>query len=133
MASVTPKVRSRKDGAAIPLDDFDKRLLNAMQGGFPIEPRPYASVAAALGVPEERVLARVGELVDERIIRQITPIFDTRALGYGSWRECVMAEFQRPSSDFTRSMSSLVLYLSSLHVFMTLPLESPNASRAKSS
>ena len=35
MASVTPKLRSRKDGAAIPLDDFDKRLLNAMQGALP--------------------------------------------------------------------------------------------------
>jgi DNA-binding Lrp family transcriptional regulator len=63
MASVTPKLRSRKLGAAIALDDFDKRLLNAMQGSFPIEPRPYASVAAALEVPEERVLARVGKLV----------------------------------------------------------------------
>ena len=45
MASVTPKLRSRKDGAAIPLDDLDKRLLNLMQGRFPIEPRPYAAVA----------------------------------------------------------------------------------------
>ena len=35
MASVTPKLRSRKHGAAIPLDDFDKRLLNAMQGALP--------------------------------------------------------------------------------------------------
>ncbi|MGZ8634262.1 MAG: siroheme decarboxylase subunit alpha [Solirubrobacteraceae bacterium] len=96
MASVTPKVRSRKDGAAIPLDDFDKRLLNAMQGGFPIEPRPYASVAAALEVPEERVLARVGELVDERIIRQITPIFDTRALGYGSMLVAAKVDPEHP-------------------------------------
>lgn len=70
MASVTPKLRSRKLGAAIVLDDFDKRLLNEMQGSFPIEPRPYAAVARALEVPEERVLARVQELVDERIIRQ---------------------------------------------------------------
>jgi siroheme decarboxylase len=84
MASVTPKLRSRKHGAAIPLDDFDRSLLNAMQGAFPIEPRPYAAVALALEVPEERVLARVQELLDERIIRQVTPIFDTRALGYGS-------------------------------------------------
>ena len=58
MASVTPKLRSRKHGAAIPLDDFDKRLLNAMQGSFPIEPRPYDAVARALEVPEARVLAR---------------------------------------------------------------------------
>jgi siroheme decarboxylase len=84
MAPVTPKLRSRKHGAAVPLDDFDKRLLNEMQGAFPVEPRPYAAVARTLEVPEERVLARVQELVDERIIRQVTPIYDTRALGYGS-------------------------------------------------
>ncbi len=84
MASVTPKIRSRTHGAAIPLDDFDKRLLNTMQGAFPIEPRPYAAVARALEVPEARVLVRVQELIDQRIIRQVTPIYDTRALGYGS-------------------------------------------------
>jgi DNA-binding Lrp family transcriptional regulator len=96
MASVTPKLRSRKHGAAIPLDDFDKRLLNAMQGAFPIEPRPYAAVAGALDVDEERVLARVRELIDERIIRQVTPIFDTRALGYGSMLVAAKVDPEHP-------------------------------------
>ena len=84
MAAVTPKIRSRKDGAAVPLDEFDKSLLNKMQGGFPIVPRPYAEVATALGVEEDVVLKRVAELVQQRIIRQVTPIYDTRALGYQS-------------------------------------------------
>jgi DNA-binding Lrp family transcriptional regulator len=96
MAPVTPKLRSRKHGAAIPLDDFDKRLLNAMQGSFPIEPRPYAAVASALEVPEERVLARVQQLVDERIIRQVTPIYDTRALGYGSMLVAAKVDGEHP-------------------------------------
>ena len=84
MAAVTPKIRSRKLGAAIALDEFDKRLLNQMQGSFPIVERPYAAVAQELGVAEDLVLTRVQELIDERIIRQVTPIFDTRAFGYGS-------------------------------------------------
>jgi DNA-binding Lrp family transcriptional regulator len=96
MASVTPKLRSRKHGAAIPLDDFDKRLLNEMQGAFPIEPRPYAAVARALEVPEERVLGRVQQLIDERIIRQVTPIFDTRALGYGSMLVAAKVDPEHP-------------------------------------
>jgi siroheme decarboxylase len=78
------KARSRKHGAAIPLGDLDKRLLNLMQGSFPIEPRPYLRVAELAGMAEEEVLARVQYLLDERIIRQVTPIFDTRALGYSS-------------------------------------------------
>ncbi len=80
----TGKARSRKDGAAIPLDDTDKRLLNLLQGSFPIARRPFAAVAEAAGVPEDEVLARTSRLLDKRIIREITPIFDTRALGYQS-------------------------------------------------
>ncbi len=79
-----PKLRSRKDGAARPLDELDKRLLNLMQGSFPIAERPYARVAEAAGITEDEVLGRVRQLLDDRIIRQVTPIFDTRALGYSS-------------------------------------------------
>jgi siroheme decarboxylase len=96
MASVTPKLRSRKHGAAIPLDDFDKRLLNQMQGAFPIVPRPYAEVATALGVPEQQVIDRVGELIAARIIRQVTPIYDTRALGYGSMLVAAKVDPEHP-------------------------------------
>jgi siroheme decarboxylase len=79
-----PKLRSRTHGAAIPLDDTDKRLLNLMQGSFPVAPRPYAAVAAQADLSEAEALTRVKRLLDERIIRQVTPIFDTRALGYSS-------------------------------------------------
>ena len=79
-----PKLRSRKHGAAIPLDDLDKRLLNLMQGSFPIAPRPYLRVAELSGVEEQEVMRRVSRLLSQRIVRQVTPIFDTRALGYAS-------------------------------------------------
>ena len=84
MAQAIAKVRSRKDGAAVPLDDTDKQLLNLLQGHFPIERRPFARIADAAGLTHEDVLARTDRLVRERIIREITPIFDTRALGYES-------------------------------------------------
>jgi DNA-binding Lrp family transcriptional regulator len=83
-AQAAPKTRSRKDGAAVPLDELDRRLLNLMQGSFPIAPRPYRDVAQLGGVSEQEVMARVASLLEKRIIRQVTPIFDTRALGYSS-------------------------------------------------
>jgi DNA-binding Lrp family transcriptional regulator len=92
----TPKIRSRKLGAAIVLSGFDKQLLNAMQGAFPIVPRPYAAVAQALGVDEDVVLGRVRELIAERIIRQVTPIFDTRAFGYGSMLVAAKVDPEHP-------------------------------------
>jgi DNA-binding Lrp family transcriptional regulator len=91
-----PKLRARKDGAAIPLDDLDKRLLNLMQGRFPIAPRPYATVAAEAGITEDEAIARVQHLLDERIIRQVTPIFDTRALGYSSMLVAAKVDPENP-------------------------------------
>jgi DNA-binding Lrp family transcriptional regulator len=85
MASVArPKVRSREGGSAIPLDELDRKLLNLMQGCFELTARPFAHVAQLAGVEEAEVLERVQRLLDGRIIREITPIFDTRALGYSS-------------------------------------------------
>jgi DNA-binding Lrp family transcriptional regulator len=91
-----PKTRSRRDGAAVALDEDDRRLLNLMQGSFPIEARPYAAVAHAAGVSEERVLERVGQLLEQRIIRQVTPIYDTRALGYSSMLVAAKVDPEHP-------------------------------------
>jgi siroheme decarboxylase len=91
-----PKLRSRKDGAATPLDDLDKRLLNVMQGRFPIAARPYEAVAKDAGITEQEAIERVKHLLDERIIRQVTPIFDTRALGYSSMLVAAKVDPENP-------------------------------------
>jgi siroheme decarboxylase len=91
-----PKLRSRKDGAAVALDDLDKRLLNLMQGDFPIAARPYQHVATEAKVTEDEVLARVQRLLDERIIRQVTPIYDTRAFGYSSMLVAAKVDPENP-------------------------------------
>ncbi len=95
-STATPKLRSRKHGAAIPLDDLDKRLLNLMQGSFPIEPRPYERVAQLAEISEDEAMARVKRLLAERIIRQVTPIFDTRALGYSSMLVAAKVDPENP-------------------------------------
>ncbi|MFY9489141.1 MAG: Lrp/AsnC family transcriptional regulator [Solirubrobacterales bacterium] len=91
-----PKLRERKDGAAIPLDERDKQLLNLLQSSFPIDDAPFASVAAAMGAELDWVLTRTQELLDDRIIREITPIFDTRALGYESMLVAASVDPENP-------------------------------------
>ena len=83
-ASATPKLRSRRDGAAIPLDETDKRLMNLLQSSFPLDPEPFELLAAEAELDASEVKSRTQRLLDGRIIREITPIFDTRALGYSS-------------------------------------------------
>ena len=41
-------------------------------------------------------MARVQRLLDERIIRQVTPIFDTRALGYSSMLVAAKVDPENP-------------------------------------
>jgi len=90
------KVRSRRDGAAIPLDEADKKLLNLMQGSFDLCERPFAHVAGLAGLTEDEVMTRVQRLLDKRIIREITPIFDTRALGYQSMLVAAKVDSEHP-------------------------------------
>jgi siroheme decarboxylase len=91
-----PKVRSRRGGAAVPLDETDKQLLNLMQGRFPLDPQPFARVAELAGLTEAEVLERVRYLLDKRIIREITPIFDTRAFGYASMLVAAKVDPEHP-------------------------------------
>ena len=95
MAAVA-KTRSRKDGAAIALDEADKRLLNLMQGSFPLAQRPYAEVARLADLSQDEVLRRTRRLLDERIIREVTPIFDTRVLGYSSMLVAAKVDSEHP-------------------------------------
>jgi DNA-binding Lrp family transcriptional regulator len=73
-----PSVKTRE------LDQIDKELLNLIQVAFPLESRPFAFLADKLGVGEDDVIARLAALKQDKIIRQISMIFDTRALGYKS-------------------------------------------------
>jgi DNA-binding Lrp family transcriptional regulator len=90
------KVRSRKDGAAIPLDETDKRLMNLLQSSFPLAAEPFAALAPESGLDVDELMTRTRRLLDERIIREITPIFDTRALGYASMLVAAKVDPENP-------------------------------------
>ena len=70
------------------MDDADRTLCDLIQNDFPVVERPYAALGERLGTSEDDVLERVSQLRKDRIIRQISAIFDTRRLGYVS---CLVA------------------------------------------
>ena len=72
------------------LTTVDRRLLDLIQQEIPLTPRPYLDLARRLGLTEQDVLSRVAALSGDRLspIRQISAIFDSRALGYQS---CLVA------------------------------------------
>src|SRR3954465_2131400 len=68
------------------LDSFRLRLLDALQREVPLVERPFAEIARRLETSEEIVLERVASLRAKEggVIRQISAVFDSRALGYQS-------------------------------------------------
>jgi siroheme decarboxylase len=65
-------------------DEADRELLNQLQAGLAFVREPYAEVGGRIGMDEEEVLRRLTRLKQAEIVRQLSAIFDTRALGYES-------------------------------------------------
>jgi glutamate-1-semialdehyde 2,1-aminomutase len=88
------------------LDAIDRRLLNLLQRDFPLNAQPFAAIGERLGLAEEEVLARVRRLKGPekgRLIRQISAIFDTTALGYKS----TLVAMQVPQGEADRAAAAI--------------------------
>ncbi|HCR13046.1 AsnC family transcriptional regulator [Solidesulfovibrio sp.] len=66
------------------MDALDKRILDIIQTGFPIAPRPYAVVGGQVGLTEAETLARVRALKGKGIIRRIGANFQSAKIGFFS-------------------------------------------------
>lgn len=66
------------------MDATDRRLLDIIQTGFPLAPRPYAVLGDRLGIPEQEVLDRVRALKARGIIRRLGANFQSARLGFVS-------------------------------------------------
>ena len=66
------------------MDSTSRVLLDRVQRSFPIVSEPYRSLSEGLEISEEQVRERIGLLKRNRVIRQISAIFNTGALGYRS-------------------------------------------------
>jgi len=66
------------------LDAIDQQLLNEMQDKFPLVGEPFAALAVRVGVPEDEAIERIAAMRESGVLRQVSPIFDTKALGYAT-------------------------------------------------
>lgn len=64
------------------LDELDRRLIVATQGGLPLLPRPYHALAAQLGIEAAEVQARLARMLASGVIRRIGAVPNHYALGY---------------------------------------------------
>jgi len=81
-----------------PLDNTDQSLIRAIQRGLPLVSRPYAQIAADLGLDEASVLARIDRLKREGIIKRLGVVVRHRELGY---RANAMVVWDVPDEEVT--------------------------------
>lgn len=72
------------------LDALDRRLIDELQGGFPICAEPYAEVAARLGIGEEDLLSRLACLLNRRVLTRFGPMYQIERIG-GAFTLAAMA------------------------------------------
>jgi DNA-binding Lrp family transcriptional regulator len=80
------------------MDELERRIVNGLQGGFPLCPRPYATAARALGLEERELIDRLRKLLAEGTLTRFGPMFDAERLG-GAFTLCAM---RVPQADFER-------------------------------
>lgn len=71
------------------MDELDRRIVNALQGGFPIADRPFAEAAADLGIDEPTLIDRLRALLADGTLSRFGPLFDAERLG-GAFCLCAM-------------------------------------------
>lgn len=72
-------------GRTLPLlDEMDRRLLAAIQGGLPLVARPYAELGARLDLGEAEVVARLQQLRTRGVIRRFGVVVRHHEVGYGA-------------------------------------------------
>ena len=76
----------------------DRRIIDALQGGFPVCERPFLAAATRLSLTEDELIARIDALLADGTLTRFGPLFDAEKLG-GTF---TLAAMQVPSADYER-------------------------------
>ena len=80
------------------MDALDRRIVNELQGGFPLSERPYAEVAARLGTHEDELIRRIDRLLADGTLSRFGPMYHAERLGGA----LTLAALRVPEADFER-------------------------------
>lgn len=87
-----------RPAATATLDALDRRIVNRLQDGFPICPRPFAAVAAELDTDEDTLIARIDALLAGGVLSRFGPMYHAEQLGGG----LTLAAMRIDPQDFAR-------------------------------
>ncbi len=87
------------------MDDTDHKILNIIQGAFPLDPEPYRVLAEQVGIHEEEAYLRIQKLRESGIIRRIGAVFDPKKMGFTSTL-CAARVPEKKIRDFVAAVNA---------------------------
>jgi DNA-binding Lrp family transcriptional regulator len=63
------------------MDEVERRIVDALQGGFPVSEQPFTEAAKAIGLDEEELLARLAGLLERGVLSRFGPLWNVERLG----------------------------------------------------
>lgn len=63
------------------MDTLDRRIINELQGDFPVCEHPYRAVADRLGSTESEIITRIGCMLDDGLLTRFGPMFHAEHMG----------------------------------------------------
>jgi len=63
------------------MDELDRRIVNTLQGEFPVCERPFRAAAEELGTTEVELMHRIGSLLGDGTLTRFGPLFDVERMG----------------------------------------------------
>jgi DNA-binding Lrp family transcriptional regulator len=71
------------------MDALDRRIINELQGGFPVCENPYLEVAKQLDCTESELITRLGCMLEDGLLTRFGPMFHAEKMG-GALSLCAM-------------------------------------------
>jgi len=71
------------------MDELDRRVINQLQGGFPVCERPFQEAAEKLGTTESDLITRIRCMLDDGLLTRFGPLFHAENMG-GALSLCAM-------------------------------------------
>ena len=63
------------------VDELDRRIVDTLQGGFPVSEWPFRVAAARLGTTEDDLVRRVDRLLADGTLTRFGPLFNVERMG----------------------------------------------------
>src|SRR5205809_1729955 len=63
------------------MDELDRRIINTLQGDFPVCERPFRAAAERLDTTEDELIARVDRLLADGSLTRFGPLFQVERMG----------------------------------------------------